>query len=336
MDPPTASVIICVYNRAAQAQTCLGSLLAMDNRNFEVVLVDDASTDNTPEVLHEFRQSHPEVSVTIIRNERNLGIARARNAGLNAARGEFVFFTDSDCTVHREWLGALVRAFDDTDVVAVAGSVHNDPPRTLTARAYAGTNRVGQRRHQGRNLVGCNMGFRREVILRYLFDEPMTYGCDEDDVAWRMRLDGCRFAFAPEAVVYHHHLLDLRGYMRMAYRQGRGAARFWYKRGVYLGRDVLAPVAALVTLPLVIIDWRLLGIPLAFGLLQTAVLIYNEVAFKGKAFVEALRVLPVCALYSACKTGSVLATLVRFGLGAEADVRESKRRWLQQRHAIKG
>ena len=107
-------------------------------------------------------------------------------------------------------------------------------------------------------------------------------------------------------------------------------------RGVYLGRDVLAPVAALVTLPLVIIDWRLLGIPLAFGLLQTAVLIYNEVAFKGKAFVEALRVLPVCALYSACKTGSALATLVRIAFGAEADVRESKRRWLQQRHAIKG
>src|SRR2546425_9753622 len=99
MDGITASIIICVYNRHVQVVECLESLLAMDFKDFEIVVVDDASTDDTADRLEDFRQFHPRIPMTIVRNECNLGVSGARNAGLKAAQGEFVFFTDSDCTV---------------------------------------------------------------------------------------------------------------------------------------------------------------------------------------------------------------------------------------------
>ena len=73
---PIASVIICVYNRAAQAVNCLDSLRAMDFDDFEIILVDDASTDDTPERLASYKQAHPDPPITIMRNPRNLGRGR--------------------------------------------------------------------------------------------------------------------------------------------------------------------------------------------------------------------------------------------------------------------
>src|SRR5439155_866013 len=180
----TASIIICVYNRHVQVVECLESLLVMDFKDFEIVVVDDASTDDTADRLEDFRQFHPRIPMTIVRNECNLGVSGARNAGLKAAQGEFVFFTDSDCTVDHRWLGTLLKAFDQLDVGAVSGLVLDIVPQTLAERAYVGTCRIGSNKWQHRGLVGNNMGFRRALVIHYLFDEALTYGCDEDDIAW--------------------------------------------------------------------------------------------------------------------------------------------------------
>lgn len=158
-DAPRASVIVCVYNRARQVLPCLESLLASTFDDFEIVLVDDASTDESPEVLARFRDDHPERSIRIVRNEINQGISGARNAGIDAARGDLVFFTDSDCTVEPDWLQQMVAAFDDAHVSAVAGTVVEPPPRNWAEMARWGGNRINRTRLQGRRLIGCNMAF---------------------------------------------------------------------------------------------------------------------------------------------------------------------------------
>jgi glycosyltransferase involved in cell wall biosynthesis len=330
---PVASVIICVYNRAGQISACLDSLLAATDPGVELILVDDGSTDETLRVLEEYRAAHPNRPMLIESSAQNLGVSGARNAGIRRATGRFVAFTDSDCTADPGWLMKLLRGFTSPAVAAVSGTVVDGPRRTMAERAYAGTCRIQQTPWQRRALVGNNMAFRREVVARYLFDQSLRYGCDEDELAWRLLSDGYQIRFAPDALVYHNHRMTVRQYWRTATRQGQGSARFWYKRGTYLGRDILPLTLAVLTLPLGLVAAWLLLLPGFFILVQLAALGYNQYAFKGKSLATAVAVLPVEIVYSACKAVSVYRTLARILRGSEPDIRESKRRWRATRQA---
>ena len=93
---PTVSVIIPTYNRAHLVGRAIRSVLAQTYQDFEIIVVDDASTDNTEEVVNSFNDPH----IRYIRHEKNHGGAAARNTGINVARGEYIAFQDSD----DEWL----------------------------------------------------------------------------------------------------------------------------------------------------------------------------------------------------------------------------------------
>lgn len=322
-----ASVVVCCYNRGARVLLCLESLASMEFRDFELVLVDDGSTDDTGAVLTEFCGRHPEISSTVVRLAHNSGVSAARNAGIGKSSAELVFFTDSDCEVDSLWLGSLVSAFDRADVDAVAGVVDYPAPRNWTERAYAGRSRGGGFQRLARALVGGNMGFRRQVLQRFLFDEALVYGCDEDDLAWRMKTEGCTFAFVPEAVVLHRHPMTFPAYLGLAFRQGRGSARFWYKKGVFVGRDLLFALLALLTMPLGLLDAKWLVLPGLFVLFQLVALFLNQAVLQGKGVGEALLVLPIEVVYSGCKMASVLITLIGIMCGRDSGIHESKRRW---------
>lgn len=325
------SVVVCVYNRAEQIVPCVRSLLAQEPAA-ELVLVDDGSTDGTGRVLDDFRAARPD-RVVVVHNPRNLGLSAARNAGIAAAHGEFVFFTDSDCTAEPGWLAGMLAAFADPKVAAVAGVSIDHPPRNYAEKAYTGTTRIGAAAVQGRKLVGNNMGFRRSVLTAYGFDPAMSYYADEDELAWRLTSDGHAIAFAPSAVVRHDHPMPLRKYLRLARLQGQGSARLWYKQGKYIGRDLLPVTLALLTLPLGLVDSWLLLVPAFLAAAQLAALVYNQHALKGKSLATAVGVLPVEVAYYACKTTSVYLTLLRILIGLEPAIRESKRRWVAPRAA---
>ncbi|MBI4718793.1 MAG: glycosyltransferase family 2 protein [Planctomycetes bacterium] len=320
-----ASIIVCVYNRGARALECLESLLRLEDGGFEIVLVDDASTDDTPEQLARFHLAHPQCVINILRLESNRGVSGARNAGVQVARGEFVLFTDSDCTVYPGWLRGMLGAFTAPEVAAVAGAVVNPAPRNWAERAYVGTSRIHRSNLQQRRLTGCNMAFRRGVLLEHPFDPALTYYCDEDDVAQRLLRAGYRIGFAPDATVEHRHAVTFRSYLRQGYRQGRGAARFWYKHGAYLGRDLWPAAAAMATLPLPAWDARLVPLPVVLAIAQLAAIAYNERVLKGKSWVEVVIVLPVGAAYYLCKLCGAAVTYARLALGGEPGIRASKR-----------
>jgi len=324
---PVASVIVCVYNRAGQISACLNSLLEATEPGIELVLVDDGSTDETPRVLQDYRNAHPNRPILIERNPQNLGVSGARNAGIRKATGQFVAFTDSDCTVDPGWLTKLLQGFTSPTVAAVSGTVVDHPPRTMAERAYAGTCRIGQTSWQQRGLVGNNMAFRREILARYLFDQSLRYYCDEDELAWRLLSDGYQIRFAPDAIAYHNHRMTVRQYWRTATRQGQGSARFWYKRGIYMGRDIFPITLAVLTLPLGLVGAWLLLLPGFFILVQLAALSYNQYALKGKSLSTAVGVLPVEIVFCTCKAVSVYCTLARILRGSEPEIRESKQRW---------
>jgi len=330
--PPRSSIVVCVYNRGEEVQACVQSMLHLEDRDFEIVLVDDCSTDDSLQRLEAFRDNHPEVRVTIVHNETNQGVSGARNAGIDAARGEYVLFTDSDCMVEPAWLGRVIVPFSDPAVAAVGGGIINPPPQNYAERAYVGRSRIVESVAQNRHLVGCNMAFRRNVLEQFRFDGALTYGCDEDDIVRRMMACGYRTAYVPDAVVHHHHRLTPRGYMKMAYRQGSGAARHWYKHGLYVGRDLLPLVLAVVTTPLMLFDRRLSIVPAAFLAVQLAAIAYNEFALKGKGLVETVCVYPIAVVYYVFKFLGYARIVVALLLGGERRIRESKAAWRRMRN----
>ena len=305
LERPRASVIVCVQNRPDELETCLQSLIALHGDDFEIIVVDDASTDETGKRAAQFRDSHTEKKIRLVQNEVSRGLCHARNVGIEAAAGDLIFFTDSDCVVEPDWLSAMIAVLDKPEVSAVAGLVLDPPPRNYAERAFFGGCRIGQNEVQGRALVGCNMGFKRSVLREHRFDEAFTLYCDEDDLARRLQCQGHRIEHVLDAVVYHNHHLDLCGYLRMAWRQGLGSARFWYHSRTFIGRDLVFLAAALVTSLLALLGgWLVLIAPALFCLHLVAHL-YNERYWKGKSWANALSVLPLVFLYTFVKLTSV-------------------------------
>ena len=113
---PKISVIVPVYNVAPYVGECLSSLVHQTFTDFEIIAVNDGSTDGSLAVLREFERSYPMVHVI---DQPNSGVSRARQAGLAQAKGEFISFVDSDDYVVPNFLEDLYRAIctsEDTDI----------------------------------------------------------------------------------------------------------------------------------------------------------------------------------------------------------------------------
>lgn len=327
MTGPVVSVIIGVYNRRRQIVACVESLLRSTFAEFELILVEDCSQDGSGEVLERLKAEHPGRRIEVIHNERNRGASGARNVGMDAAEGEFLLFTDSDCVVTPTWIAEMVHAFRATGATAISGTVLDKPPENLTERAYVGSCLVTRK---APNLMESNFGLRRDAGFR--LDEAI-FGGEGDDLAVRLRHAGRTVALAPDAVVHHHHALRFRDYMRMGAQQGRGHGLYWYKHGRFVGRDIAAGTSALLTAPVAALDFRLLAVPASFAGLQLAAIVFNEVYFKRKSLREALVVLPVQVAYYVVRIRAALVTRARASLGLEAPIRESRRRWLEDQAA---
>jgi hypothetical protein len=111
---PKVSVVICAYNAEPTMEACLTSLQALRYPAFEVIVVDDGSTDRTGAIADSFEGIH-------VIHQENKGLSAARNVGIAASLGEIVAFTDSDCVVDPDWLHYLVATFLQTGLPAVGG-----------------------------------------------------------------------------------------------------------------------------------------------------------------------------------------------------------------------
>src|SRR4051812_25203286 len=129
-DPPYISVIVPVHNGAKHAQVCLAALFASSYRPFEVIIVDDASTDGGLDEIH-----HPQL--TIFRQKHRYGPAAARNAGARQAHGDLLFFIDVDVLVRPDTLSQVAEAFaEHPDTSAVFGSYDDTPAEQNFSSQY--------------------------------------------------------------------------------------------------------------------------------------------------------------------------------------------------------
>jgi glycosyltransferase involved in cell wall biosynthesis len=213
------SVIIPTYNGARTLARCLEALQRQEFQGpFEVLVVDDGSTDDTPEVCAGF------AGVRCLR-QPNRGPAVARNLGVREAKGELVVFTDADCEPEPDWLAEMVAPFADPEIVGVKGAYRSRQPE-LIARLVQLEYEDKYRRMAGYRYIDFidtyAAAYRREVFLRYGgFDERYrTASVEDQEFSFRLAADGHKMVFNPRAVVWHRHVPGLSGYLRKKYKIG--------------------------------------------------------------------------------------------------------------------
>ncbi|MFI5341328.1 MAG: glycosyltransferase, partial [Candidatus Methylomirabilales bacterium] len=225
----SVSLVVPVRNAARTLPHCLAALRCLDPPPAEVFLVDNGSTDGSLPLLREF-VSHAGREAAQLLQEPRRGAAAARNAGIRAARGDVIAFTDADCAPEPGWLRHLIQPFQDPAIGAVAGRVA-PAPATSTVELFSTlyTLRLPERpaRH-GRwtpwegGYPTANLAVRGRLLeeLRGFDEEIGIYGEDYDLCA-RLYACGLEIAYAPVACVYHHHRTTLMGMVRQAFRFGR-------------------------------------------------------------------------------------------------------------------
>lgn len=241
MTSPRATVAICTRNRARTLPVCLTSVLAQDypKQSYEVILVDDESTDTTQRIAQQFiRNSSPQLRY--IRQPYG-GLSVARNRAISEARSDLVCFLDDDAEASPGWVGALIQAAaEHSDVECFAGRLllrlEGKAPRTCGAESLGAELDEGDEERELDGLVtrarGSNLAIRRAAFERIgLFNPALVWRGDEDN--WQKRLveQGGRVLYVPRALVWHRRLKsDLRRRTLLKTRFGWGVGQVQYKR----------------------------------------------------------------------------------------------------------
>lgn len=239
---PLCSVVIPTYNRKAYVLDAAQAVLAQENiasHLYELIVVDDGSSDGTKEAIEELQALHPERAITYIYQE-NKGAARARNAGAEKARGDIIFFTDSDCQVQPKWLWGTLQAYEQhPDIVGTGGGVltwKRDSTMLDWYRNFFADNRFVARyrttlvksNDTERGVTAydsANLSIRREIFHRVggffpVGKKDVGYYHEDVDFAYRVQKEAGPMALVPNTFVLNQRLLSLRDFCTAAYVRG--------------------------------------------------------------------------------------------------------------------
>lgn len=251
MTRPRMSVVVPVHNCRETIAKCLYALGNLEHPSYEVIIVDDGSTDDTASVAESFEWC------TVIRLDKG-GPSRARNVGVAAAQGQFVAFTDGDCRVDPRWLTELAQGFNAADVAGVGGDQRSPDDETAAGRliqeffrsvgfmtGYITTSgRQGETDHN----PSCCSAYRTAVFNEVGgFDEQLWPG-EDVDLDYRIRRKGYRLVFNPRAVVSHYRPKTIGGLARMMSRYGACQWPLMRRYGLFrkLHYEPIALIAGLV------------------------------------------------------------------------------------------
>src|SRR5256886_1676279 len=218
---PRISVVVCSCNGGRTIRDACEGLRRLDYPNYEVIVVDDGSNDDTAAIAGQY-------DVRLIRTP-NRGLSSARNTGLAAATGEIVAYLDDDAYPDPHWLTYLAATFLSTSHVGVGGPniapAGDGPIAECVARAPGGPVHVLVTDREAEHIPGCNMAFRTAFLEAVGgFDPRFRTAGDDVDVCWRLQDRGWTLGFHPAAVVWHHRRNSVRTYWRQQIGYGRAQA----------------------------------------------------------------------------------------------------------------
>ena len=235
MNKPFVSIVIPAFNSSSTLGMTIDSCLLQDypKDRFEVIVVDDGSTDNTADLVKKFPVKYL--------YQKKSGPAQARNNGWRGSKGEWVCFIDADCIPSKDWASRLVGHADKHGVGAVAGSYDAEGSVFLLDKFIHHEIRF---RHSGMpiyiNSFGTyNVTIKRDVLEELKgFDPLYSHASGEDsDLSYRIIKAGHRIYFEKRALVSHKNILKLRKYIAVQFRHGYWRMRLYRKNITMIARD---------------------------------------------------------------------------------------------------
>lgn len=214
---PLFSVIVLSYNGGDIIEPCLSSVLKSDYPNFEVILVDNASSDASVELVERLFGSNQKLK--IVRNSDNLFYAGGNNAGINNAKGEYIFILNNDTEIESNCLSELSLALRDEKIGAAQPKILIYGETSVIDNTGGIIDPFGYTKGRGNREIdtgqfdnygdifyagGTAMALKRQVLDKVgIFDPKFVAHWEDVDLSWRIRLSGYGIVFAPKAVIKH-------------------------------------------------------------------------------------------------------------------------------------
>ena len=203
------TVALTVTKAERNIQSCLTSLLTQSISNYEIVIIEDPPFDRTKELVDAFGDRR----IRYCRNEIGLGLSKSRNKSIELANGKYIFFTDDDCVVSKNWIEQGLKCFNELDCVGVEGKTY------YVSEDYAPTfsDHVVENKTGG-TYQTCNIAYKKSVLEKIGgFDERFTYLEDRDFALRALKLG--KICFNPEMVVHHkRHIMEPMHFVKTAKR----------------------------------------------------------------------------------------------------------------------
>lgn len=295
--PVSATVIVPAYNAEATLAQCLNALVSQKTDvDFEIIVVNDASTDRTAEIAQSF------AGVRVLENGK-LGKSGTRNFGAQNARGGLLLFTDSDCVPSSDWVTEITKVFADSAVVGAKG--------TYSARPTHPIAQFVQIEHEERyDLMAqqtqidfidtYSAAYRRGVFLENGgFDMQLTQSMVEDqELSFRLATKGEKMVFVPTARVGHRHPTTLVHYARRKFWIASWKVLILQRHPARLGSDSRTPFSLKaqmgLALGVLLLTPLLLVSKLARRLAYMAILGIggSSVGYLGRVFQKSPSLLP--------------------------------------------
>jgi len=227
--PPVISVIIPVHNGSRTLRDCLAAVRASDHADYEIIIVDDHSTDNSREIAESF-------GCRVLATEDNIGAARSKNRGAAVARGDILFFTDADVCIQPDTLSRVARDLADRRLAGVVGLLgtklryHNFSSQFKNLWMHYTYRR--QPEHVG--LFYTSAAAIRATVFREMggFDENYTGASITEDIEFGQRLltAGHKIYLDKELTVEHLKHYTLGGVLRTDFYRSAGLTRTWVRK----------------------------------------------------------------------------------------------------------
>jgi len=216
---PYVSIIILNYNGQKYIRRCVETVLKSEYDNFELLIVDNNSSDNSFDIV---KSEFHDARIRLVRNNRNLGFASGNNLGANYARGEYIVLLNVDTEVHSKWLTELVAVMQsDLTIGAAQAKLLSLDDKSIFDSAGDYLDFYGFSFRRGGDWVEKDSGqydnikdifsargaaviTRKEIVQQIgLFDDDYFLSFEDIDFCWRVKLYGKRVTFVPNSIVYH-------------------------------------------------------------------------------------------------------------------------------------
>lgn len=238
MKSAAIAVIVPAKNASATLRKCLDSLLSLDYDNYEIIIVDDGSCDDTPQILDGYEGKIKSISL------KRAGPSRARNIAVYKTGAEYIAFTDSDCIVDEVWLRELLNGFTGEKIAAVGGRQEIPGDETAFGRKVFEFMKkmrffMDYMRTKNNAIISVNHNpaynvmYRKDIFLKAQgFLEGLWPG-EDVELDYRLKKQGYQLRWNPKAVVYHYKPSSLAAFTNMMCRYGYAQGCLVRKYGIF-------------------------------------------------------------------------------------------------------